>query len=246
MKVTVDYPSPTEELEIVRRVGVSTPDAGEVLNQAQLIELQHRTDRIFVDNSVAQYAVDLVMATREPSLRGLPEIEPLLDFGVSPRATLGLVSAARALALLRGRTYATAQDVFDVARDVLRHRIMLSYEALAKGLGADDVLNRILTVVPAASVTAATLDAAAGTASSVSTTFTSPDANPAFRPPEPAGGNGDGQAATMALPPPPSVLPSSAPSSSTAPSPTPPPTPTGDAIPTDTSAQAPTGEPPTT
>ncbi len=160
MKVTVGYPSPTEELEIVRRVGVSLPEASEVLNLAQLTELQVRTDRVFVDNSVAQYAVDLVMATREPGLRGLPEIEPLIDFGVSPRATLGLVSASRALALLRGRTYATPQDVFDVARDVLRHRIMLSYEALAKGLDADDVLNRVLTVVPAANVSPASLDAA--------------------------------------------------------------------------------------
>jgi MoxR-like ATPase len=153
MKVTVGYPSPTEELEIVRRVGVSAPNANEVISLAELGELQVVADQVYVDNAVAQYAVDLVMATREPALRGMPELEPLIDFGVSPRATLGLVAASRALAVLRGRSYVIPQDTFDVARDVLRHRIMLSYEALAKGLSADDVLNRLLAVVPAANVT---------------------------------------------------------------------------------------------
>ena len=153
MKVVVGYPSPTEELEIVRRVGVATPEASTVMSLDELVQYQAAADRVFVDNAVAQYAVDLVMATREPGLRGLPELDTLLDFGVSPRATLGLVSAARALAVLRGRSYVVPQDIFDVSRDVLRHRIMLSYEALAKGLSADDVLNRILAVVPAAAVT---------------------------------------------------------------------------------------------
>ena len=109
-------------------------------------------DQVYVDAAVAQYAVDLVMATREPARRSLPELEPLIEFGVSPRATLGLVAAGKALALLRGRSYVIPQDVFDVGRDVLRHRIMISYEALAKGLTADDTLNRILAVVPAAEV----------------------------------------------------------------------------------------------
>jgi MoxR-like ATPase len=153
MKVTVGYPSPTEELEIVRRVGVSHPQANEVITLAELGQLQVVADQVYVDNAIAQYAVDLVMATREPGLRGMPELEPLIDFGVSPRATLGLVAASRALAVLRGRSYVVPQDTFDVARDVLRHRMMLSYEALAKGLSADDVLNRVLAVVPAANVT---------------------------------------------------------------------------------------------
>ncbi|MEL6981679.1 MAG: AAA family ATPase [Actinomycetota bacterium] len=153
MKVLVGYPSPTEELEIVRRVGVSTPEAGPAMSLEELQQYQAAADRVFVDAAVAQYAVDLVMATREPGLRGMPELEPLIDFGVSPRATLGLVAASRALAVLRGRSYVVPQDVFDVSRDVLRHRLMLSYEALAKGLSADDVLNRILAVVPAAPVT---------------------------------------------------------------------------------------------
>lgn len=152
MKVTVSYPSPTEELEIVRRMGVNPPEAHEVMSIADLEHYQRLADDVYVDAAVAQYAVDLVMATREPALRSLPELAPLIEFGVSPRATLGLIAAGKALALLRGRTYVTPQDVFDVGRDVLRHRIMISYEALAKGLSADDILNRILAVVPAAEV----------------------------------------------------------------------------------------------
>lgn len=152
MKVTVGYPSPTEELEIVRRMGVTPPTCDQAMTLADLQRLQRAADLVYVDAGVAQYAVDLVMATREPAHRGLAELEPLIDFGVSPRATLGLVAAGRSLALLRGRSYVVPQDVFDVARDVLRHRLMLSYEALAKNLGADDIINRVLSMVPAATV----------------------------------------------------------------------------------------------
>lgn len=150
MKVTVDYPTPHEELEIVRRMGTKPPTANRVIDLDRLIQLQQVCDDIYVDAGVSQYAVDLVMATREPAARGLPELEPLIEFGVSPRASLGLVAAGRALALLRGRSYVTPQDLFDVARDVLRHRLMLSYEAMARSVSADDVLNRLLSVIPAA------------------------------------------------------------------------------------------------
>lgn len=153
MKVTVGYPSPAEELEIVRRAGAgNTATVEQAISLDELEQLQNATDRVYVDAAVANYAVDLVMATREPALRGLPELEPFIDFGVSPRATLGLVAASRALAILRGRSYVVPQDMFDVARDVLRHRLMLSYEALAKDLSADDIINRVLSVVPAASI----------------------------------------------------------------------------------------------
>ncbi len=153
MKVTVGYPSPAEELEIVRRAGAGNSIRVEqAISLDELEQLQNATDRVYVDAAVANYAVDLVMATREPALRGLPELEPFIDFGVSPRATLGLVAASRALAILRGRSYVVPQDIFDVARDVLRHRLMLSYEALAKDLSADDIINRVLSVVPAASI----------------------------------------------------------------------------------------------
>ncbi len=104
---------------------------------------------VYVDSSVSKYAVDLVMSTRNPSEYGLDAIKPFIEWGVSPRATLSLLSGARAIAVLRGRNYATAQDVFDIARDVLRHRLILSYEALAAGTKADDVINQILTKVPA-------------------------------------------------------------------------------------------------
>jgi MoxR-like ATPase len=161
MKVVVGYPSPADELEIVRRMGVRPPEAEKVLSLPRLEQLQARADEVYVDTAVAQYAVDLVMATREPEVRGLPDLAPLIEFGVSPRATLALVAASRALAVLRGRTYIVPQDTFDVARDVLRHRIMLSYEALAQGLSADDVLNRLLAVVPAAAVSPIEVEAKA-------------------------------------------------------------------------------------
>ncbi len=152
MKVTVGYPSPTEELEIVRRMGGEPPRASQAMTLDELEALQRACDLVYVDAGVAQYAVDMVMATREPALRGLPELAPLIEFGVSPRATLGLVAAGRAIALLRGRSYVVPQDVFDVARDVLRHRLMLSYEALVKDLDADDIINRVLSMIPAAAI----------------------------------------------------------------------------------------------
>ena len=139
-------------------MGVSTPEASQVMTLDRIIELQALTDQVYVDTAVAQYAVDLVMATREPAQRGLHELDPLIDFGVSPRASLGLVAAARGLAVLRGRAYTLPQDVFDVARDVLRHRMMLSYEALAQGLTADNLLHRILSVVAAAPVSPVELE----------------------------------------------------------------------------------------
>jgi MoxR-like ATPase len=152
MKVVVGYPSPTEELEIVRRMGVRAPEAEKVMDLDRLQSLQALADEVYVDNAIAQYAVDLVMATREPAHRGMPELAPLIEYGASPRATLGLIAASRALALMRGRSYVIPQDTFDVARDVFRHRLILSYEALAKGLSADDVLNRVLAIVPATAI----------------------------------------------------------------------------------------------
>jgi MoxR-like ATPase len=153
MKVVIDYPTPTEELEIVHRMGVRPPVAEEVLSLADLIAAQQATDTIYVDHGVVDYAVNLVLATRSPERYNLPELTDLLSFGASPRASLALVGGARALALLRGRTYATPQDVFDIAPDVLRHRLVLSYEALAQGLSADQLLARLLSTVPAPRIT---------------------------------------------------------------------------------------------
>ncbi len=185
MKVVVSYPSPEEELEIIRRMGVSPPEAEEVMTLDQLEVLQKQADQIYVDTAVAQYAVDLVMATREPAQRGMPELEPLIEFGVSPRATLGLIAASRALALLRGRSYVVPQDTFDVARDVFRHRLMLSYEALAKGLNVDSLLHRMLAMVPAAAISPVEIERNASTAGAAP--MAAPFSAPGLTPPPPVG-----------------------------------------------------------
>jgi MoxR-like ATPase len=153
MKVVIDYPTPTEELEIVHRMGIRPPVADEVLSLEDLVSAQRATESIYVDHGVVDYAVSLVLATRSPERYNLPELGDLISFGASPRASLALVGGARSLALLRGRSYATPQDVFDIAPDVLRHRLVLSYEALAQGLSADQLLARLLSTVPAPRVT---------------------------------------------------------------------------------------------
>ncbi|MCX7619233.1 MAG: MoxR family ATPase [Acidimicrobiales bacterium] len=160
MKVVIGYPSPVEEMEIVHRMGVNPPSARQILTLDDLVALQHATDQIYVDHGVVDYAVSLVLATRDPLSFNLPELVDLISFGASPRASLGLVAGARALALMRGRTYALPQDVFDIAPDVLRHRLVLSYEALAQGLTVEQILARILSTVPAPRV-APTQDPAA-------------------------------------------------------------------------------------
>ena len=149
MKILVGYPTPAEEAEIVHRMGVTPPQPSQVIDPAKLFSLQAAADQVFVDRAVVDYAVTLVLATRKPTEYGLHMIEPYLSYGASPRASLGLVAAGRALALLRGRTYVLPQDVFDVAPDVLRHRLVLSYEALADGVAADQVLAKVLSTVPA-------------------------------------------------------------------------------------------------
>ena len=147
MKVLVDYPSAREEVEIVHRMSVDRPAAQTVLDQSQLLQLQRAADQVFVHEAVVDYAVRLVLATREPQEHDLPDLVPLIAHGASPRATLGLVAASRALALMRGRDYVLPQEVYDVAGDILRHRVILSYEALADGVQNEDVVNRVLRTV---------------------------------------------------------------------------------------------------
>ena len=149
MKVVVGYPTPGEEVEIVQRMGVTPPVPREVLTMEGLAAIQALAERVFVPREVVDYAVSLVLATREPERFALADLRELVSYGASPRASLGLVAAGRALALMRGRTYVLPQDVFDVAPDVLRHRLVLSYEALARDIGVDDVLVRYLSTVPA-------------------------------------------------------------------------------------------------
>jgi MoxR-like ATPase len=149
MKVVVGYPTLAEESEIVRRMGVSAPRAAEVVSVEELGALQSAADEVWVDAAVVDYAVRLVWATRDPERYGLPDLAELLTYGASPRASLGLVAAGRALAMLRARTYVLPQDIYDVAPDVLRHRLVLSYEALAQDVGSEHVLARLLSTVPA-------------------------------------------------------------------------------------------------
>jgi MoxR-like ATPase len=149
MKVVLGYPSPNEEVEIVQRMGTNPPTATQVVELEQVQSLQAAADRVYVDRSVLEYAVNLVLCTRTPENYGLPELRTFIELGASPRASIGLVRGGRALALLRGRSYLTPQDVFDVAPEILRHRMLLSYEALAQDVDVEQVLGRILSTVPA-------------------------------------------------------------------------------------------------
>ena len=148
MKVLVEYPSDEEEVEIVRRMGVDPPTPERVFEPGELQALQEASDSVFVHDGVLDYAVRLVLASRAPAEHGLPDLVPLIAHGASPRATLGLVASGRALALMRGRSYVLPQDIFDVGPDVLRHRLLLSYEALADGVTADAILTAVLDAVP--------------------------------------------------------------------------------------------------
>jgi len=188
MKIVINYPTPAEELEIVHRMGVSPPRAKQVLTPHDLQRLQAAADAVYVDHGVVDYAVNLVLATRNPSTHGLPDLEELISFGASPRASLGLVAGARAIALLRGRNYALPQDVFDVAPDILRHRIVLSYEALAQGLGVEHVLVRVLSTVPAPRIAPSQAPSAAGRIAPTAAPSPPPPRRPSetfepFRPP---------------------------------------------------------------
>jgi MoxR-like ATPase len=149
LKIVLDHPSAEEEMVILDRMSVRPPVPEQILTLDELMTLQGAADSVFVDRSVSKYAVDLVQATRHPERFGLDELLPTIGLGASPRATLNLVRGARALAVLRGRTYATPQDVFDVAPEVLRHRLLLTYDALARDITPDEIVQRILAKVPA-------------------------------------------------------------------------------------------------
>jgi len=164
MRVPVDYPTPEEEHEIVARASAEHPPPARLLDPDDVLALQRAAAAVRVDRAVTDYAVRVVLATRAPQDHGMPQLAGLLAYGASPRATLGLVAAARALALLRGRDYALPQDVYDLAYDVLNHRLVLSFDALADGVSVDDVVVEILTEVRAPRVDPARLAAAAGPA----------------------------------------------------------------------------------
>ena len=148
MKLVVGYPSVADEEEIVRRMASDPPQPRQLLDPAQIIELQEAADTVFVDHRVRAYAVRLVNATRTPAAEGLGNLEPYLDLGGSPRASLALIRGGRALAIIRGRNYVMPEDVHSLFHDVLRHRVVLSYEALAADVRPDQVLDAILDAIP--------------------------------------------------------------------------------------------------
>jgi MoxR-like ATPase len=149
MKVLVGYPSEEEEFVIVSRVTGVAQAVSRVATTEQLLELQARSRALYVDPSLIQFAVKVVAATRNPVQADLGDLPRLILYGASPRATINMVEAGRALAFLRGREYVLPEDVVDVIPDVLRHRIVLSYEAIAEQVNPDDLIRRILKAVPA-------------------------------------------------------------------------------------------------
>jgi MoxR-like ATPase len=149
LKVLVGYPSSTEEFVIVERMTGALQPPQQVVDSEELLSLQRQVDQIYVDPALIEYAVKLVSATRNPEAVGQADVRVFIDFGASPRASINLILGARALAFLRGREYALPQDVLDLAADVIRHRLVLSYEALADNVTPDELLSRILAAVPA-------------------------------------------------------------------------------------------------
>ncbi|GAA4916615.1 MoxR-like ATPase [Nonomuraea thailandensis] len=147
-RVRVPHPSAHEELEILHRMSVKPPVPERVLDPDKLLALQEAAEQVSVHQLVADYVVRLVMSTRAPAEYGLADLTETIEIGVSPRATLGLVSAGRALALLRGRDYLLPDDVRDVAVDVMSHRLMLTFDALADGVDPESVVKQILQAVP--------------------------------------------------------------------------------------------------
>ncbi|MDX6512765.1 MAG: MoxR-like ATPase [Gaiellaceae bacterium] len=148
LKIVIGYPEHDEELTIVQRQLVAAPDLREALTLDELRALQAAVFGIYVDPALVSYAVDVAAATRDPAARGLPELKDYISYGASPRGPISLVQASRALALVRGRDYVLAEDLQALAKDALRHRLVLSYQALAEEVSPDSMLDAVLAAVP--------------------------------------------------------------------------------------------------
>ena len=146
-KLNIDYPTPEEEREIVYRMGVKPPEPKQILAPGDLLRLQDVASNNFVHHALVDYVVRIVTATRHPEKFGMPDAKAWIAYGASPRASLGIIAASRALALVRGRDYVVPQDVVEVIPDVLRHRLVLTYDALADEISAETVINRIMQTV---------------------------------------------------------------------------------------------------
>ena len=148
LKVLVGYPSSTEEFVIVERMTGALQDIQPVFDTEELLALQRQADSVYVDPALIEYSVKLVTATRQPEVFGLDDLKRYILFGASPRASINMIIAGRSLAFVRGRDYALPQDIRDVALDVTRHRLVLSYEALSDNVESDDILGRLMEAVP--------------------------------------------------------------------------------------------------
>jgi MoxR-like ATPase len=148
LKVLVGYPSDREEVVIVQRMTGALAAPRQIITTDDLLEMQKQADAVYVDPELMEYAVRLVSATRTPAEHGLGDIAPYVSFGASPRASINLILCARALALTRGRDYVIPPDIIELAPDVMRHRLMLSYEALADRVSAGQIIDRIIEAVP--------------------------------------------------------------------------------------------------
>jgi MoxR-like ATPase len=188
MRIMVEYPTPEEEWEVMNRHAVPSTSVNAVMTADQLRSLQRRARTLPVDEAVARYALDLVLATRYPHRFGLDHLDDQLAYGASPRASLALLRSARGLALLRGRPSVTPQEIYDVAFDVLNHRLVLSYRALADGIGVQDVLRSILTTVKAPLHPAGRL-VAGSTSTSTGNGWQPPAPAPLTAPPDPVPGS---------------------------------------------------------
>jgi MoxR-like ATPase len=148
LKVLIDYPQHDEELTIVQRQLVAPPDLRQALSLDDLRSLQAAVFDIYVDPALVSYAVAIASATREPAAHGVADLGEYIAFGASPRGPISLVQASRALALVRGRDYVLAEDVHALVKDALRHRLVLTYQALAEEVAADTILDTVIAAVP--------------------------------------------------------------------------------------------------
>lgn len=149
LKINVGYNTPEEELSIARRVGSGLGEAiNAVINAETLIEIKERVKEIHIDEEVEKYMISLVSATREPQAFGLGEIKGFLQFGASPRVSIDMFKAVRAVAFLRGREFVTPSDIASIIKELMRHRLVLSYEAEAEGITTDELIEKIIKAVP--------------------------------------------------------------------------------------------------
>jgi MoxR-like ATPase len=144
----VGYPTRDEEKEILRRMASGDPiNVEAVATPQQILDARHRITELYMDDRIMDYIVDIVHATREPGAAGLKDLAPLIEFGASPRATISLAQASRAHAFLRGRAFVTPDDVKAIAPDVLRHRVLTTYEAEAEEVTSDQIVQRVLAKI---------------------------------------------------------------------------------------------------